>query len=604
VGILKNMRDTFKANLASAKASESAAAESHSKFDKVKEDEHTKLKDSYEDKKKVTSANDEALGTKRSSKAEQEASKADDEEFLGKLRKQCVDKKAQYEDRKMVRANEDAAIAQAISILNSDEAFDTFGSVKATSEGGTGPTLLQVNSHVQRIANQRESVAMKLKVAAKRIGSLKLAKVVVALESGNPFNKVVAELDEMIAIIHKEEKEDLEQKGWCDSEREENHEQLDNKKSGEDALNGDITQLLDEINNEETGLKKQLADLQAKLDENKKAQADEIEDRGMENVAYQANVKNLVKAQEVVSKATKVLKKFYDWLHKKQGPHHYDKKAGKDSGIGNMKRIAGASIEQLEDACSDDPNCAGFNSKGWLKSEIADEGDWYGVDSDLYVKVYDIENPVLLQKNSKKEDPDMPDSFEDEESDSGSYSGQTGKANDVVSMLEFITEETKKEEDSAHEDELASQHAFEDTMADLKTQEGATLDSMAEVQEQLAEKEKNLEETKTDHARVVHERKAIEKYLLKIKGGCDFITENFDTRHDNRASEEDALNNAKEELYSTPAYKRAKAEEEKKALGECGDKCEVDREGAECMACIEGISVDGYCASRKDAKGC
>merc|ERR1719217_2020697 len=338
----------------------------------------------------------------------------------------------------------------------------------------------------------------------------------------------------MIEIIHKEAGEDREQKDWCDSERADNHGQLADKISSQDQLSGDITQLVDEIENEETGLKKQLADLQAKLDENHKAQADEIEDRGMENVAYQANVKNLVQAETIVAKATKTLKKFYDWLHKKQGPHHYDKKSGKDSGIGNMKRIAGASIEQLEDACSEDPNCAGFNSKGWLKSEMAPEEDWYDVESDLYVKVYDVENPVLLQKKARKEDPDMPDTWEEEESDSGAYSGQTGKANDVVSMLEFILEETKKEEDSAHEDELAAQHSFEDTMTDLKTQEAATLDSMAEVQELLAEKEKTLEETETDHARVTHERTAIEKYLLKIKGGCDFITENFDTRQTKR----------------------------------------------------------------------
>merc|ERR1719313_1301485 len=321
----------------------------------------------------------------------------------------------------------------------------------------------------------------------------------------------------MIAIIRKEEKEDTEQKNWCDSEREDNHAQLSNKLDSEDQLNGEITQLTDEIENEETGLKKQMADLQAKLDENHKEQADEIEDRGMENVAYQANVKNLVQAETIVAKATKTLKKFYDWLHKKQGPHHYDKKSGKDSGIGNMKRIAGASIEQLEDACSEDPNCAGFNSKGWLKSEIAPEDDWYAVESDLYVKVYDVENPVLLQKKTRKEDPDMPDTWEGEESDTGAYSGQTGKANDVVGMLEFILEETKKEEDAAHEDELASQHSFEDTMTDLKTQEAATLDSMAEVQEILAEKEKTLEEK--------------------------------------RDAEVESLETAKEELYSTPAYK-------------------------------------------------
>merc|ERR1719172_576965 len=49
VGILKNMRDTFKSNLASARSSESAAAESHTKFMKVKVDEHAKMKKSFQD---------------------------------------------------------------------------------------------------------------------------------------------------------------------------------------------------------------------------------------------------------------------------------------------------------------------------------------------------------------------------------------------------------------------------------------------------------------------------------------------------------------------------------------------------------------------------
>merc|ERR1712078_525465 len=102
---------------------------------------------------KVLGENDEEIGTKRVSKKEAEQSKADDEEFLAKLIKMCADKKVEYEDRKMIRANEEAAIAQAISILNSDEAFDTFGKTKATSEGETGPALLQVGSHVQRRAN-------------------------------------------------------------------------------------------------------------------------------------------------------------------------------------------------------------------------------------------------------------------------------------------------------------------------------------------------------------------------------------------------------------------------------------------------------------------
>merc|ERR1719316_130138 len=38
IGILKNMRDTFKANLASSRSSESVAAEAHKKISKAQED--------------------------------------------------------------------------------------------------------------------------------------------------------------------------------------------------------------------------------------------------------------------------------------------------------------------------------------------------------------------------------------------------------------------------------------------------------------------------------------------------------------------------------------------------------------------------------------
>merc|ERR1719159_2123346 len=269
----------------------------------------------------------------------------------------------------MIRANEEAAIAQAISILNSDEAFDTFGSTKALTTGGTGPAFLQVSKDSKGLSI-RQRLAKKLARQAKLTKSLKLARVAVSLESNNPFNKVVAELDEMIALINKEEKEDHAQKDWCDSEREENQAVLDDKISNKESLEGKVVELTDEIENAETGLKKQLADDQTKLAENRKAQADEIEDRGLENVAYQANVRNLVAAEEILGKATKVLKKFYDWLHKKQGPHHYDKKDGKDSGSSNGKRIPEASVEQLEDACSADPACAGFNTNGYLKMSI------------------------------------------------------------------------------------------------------------------------------------------------------------------------------------------------------------------------------------------
>merc|ERR1719305_1859391 len=68
VGILKNMRDTFKSNLASAQATESSEAESHTKFTEVKEAEYSTAQKVFNEQEKVLGENDEEVGTKRVSK--------------------------------------------------------------------------------------------------------------------------------------------------------------------------------------------------------------------------------------------------------------------------------------------------------------------------------------------------------------------------------------------------------------------------------------------------------------------------------------------------------------------------------------------------------
>merc|ERR1719482_258435 len=509
----------------------------------------------------------------------------------------CAKKKTkEYEDRKMIRANEEAAVAQAISILNSDAAFDTFGATKSATEGAT--EFLQMRMQTQR-KSARELVLRQITRAARRTKSLRLAKIAAMLENENPFNKICGEVEKMIALIQKEEAQDHEQFDWCNSERESNHEQKSEKQDMIDGLNERVTELVDIIDNEETGLKALLAEENAKLAENQKDQADETEDRAAENAAYQKNVHNLVEAEKILAKATKVLQKFYDWLHAKTGPHHYEEKAGKDAGGGNMKRIPEASVADLEEACSAEPSCAGFNSDGWLKSAIDPEDKWYDSNGSLYVKVYDAENPVgLAQLSSKsREDPAPPS---EEFSETGSAEGA-----DAVSMLSFILKETEAEEKAAHESEESAQKAYEDTMADLKTQEASMQDTIADLSEQLAEKEKTLAETNEDLTKTLAEHKAIEKYLLKIKPGCDFITDNIEMRDEHRAAEIAALQGAEDALKSTPVYKKAAAEAEKAALGECADKCPVGEDkNLACKACIAGTSESGYCGGHADDPVC
>merc|ERR1719335_2103284 len=112
------MRDTFKANLADAIKTEDDAQKAYDKFMDIKQ--------------KALGGNDGALATKRKQLAASQKQKASDEEFLEKLLPLCETKAKGYEARKLLRANEEAAIAEAISILNSDDAFATFGGVDAT----------------------------------------------------------------------------------------------------------------------------------------------------------------------------------------------------------------------------------------------------------------------------------------------------------------------------------------------------------------------------------------------------------------------------------------------------------------------------------------
>jgi len=142
-------------------------------------------------------------------------------------------------------------------------------------------------------------------------------------------------------------------------------------------------------------------------------------------------------------------------------------------------------------------------------------------------------------------------------------------------------------------------------MADLKDEQKTLEESLAKYQLELAEKQKELAEKKEELKEAEAKLKAIEKYLLKIKPGCDYIAENYDTRKKNRNLEKDALNKAVDLIKGTPAYKKAVVAQEQEDLGDCKDICnEEGRDHAKCEACLAGTSVPGYCAGHKGTPGC
>merc|ERR1719399_1258071 len=598
IGILKNMRDTFKDNLKEARSAEAAAVEAHDKFMATKKEEHDLMDASYVKKQGELGENDTELAAKKKELKETEEQLAEDQSFLADLTAMCKEKTALYEDRKSVRAGEEAAIAQAISVLNSDDAFDTFGKVSATSGKAEAPLgkFIQLKS---KQMTPRQSVMKMLLLAAKDSKSLKLAKIAVALQTGNPFKTVLKSIDSMIALIDEEEQADDDKKAWCDEERKTNTESKEEFEAEVERLNGVIDQLISDI---EDDYKPKLAKANIALTENKKTQVEKTAERKEELEFYQEDVKNLTEAQRLLSSALATLKKFYDFLHAKQGKHHYEKEAGTNSKGGGMRRthitiIASdpdyeEKVAELEELCSKEPECVGFDTQGWLKSDIGETYEAAG--SDLFVKVFDEENQATLLQQGPVYEGEM---YEEE------FKGQRDAG--VLGLIEQIRDDTAKEEEEAHTAEEESVKVYEETMKDL-TEEQATLeDTIESLEASIAQAEKDLALANQDLKKTTSALEKVVAYLAQIKPGCDFIDENLEHRKKARSAEKGALENAIELLKGTPAFKAAEHAASQDALGECKEICNTDgRDFATCEACLADTSVPGYCAGHAGTPGC
>lgn len=478
VGILKQMLETFKDNLDGAKDAEKMEKKAQKKYVKDLEEQHEIFTDTKNDKVEIMGGNDEDLATKKTQKEEAESQLEDDKEFLEKLTESCATKEKQYKKRTLLRTNEEAAIAEAISILDSDEAFGAFGKTAPTSTGATsgGKFFLQMASSQQAVAMRTKAMDV-LQDAARSTKSMRLIKVALMLEKKNPFDKVIKEIESMLKLIVEEGKADQKQLDWCDSEREANDDELTKRTDQIETLEGEIDDLDDQINNPETGLIAQIKSTEEDITENQETQASERKTRNEEHAVYLEETSNCKAAEAILKRAIHVLQRYYD-----------------------------AQEKHLEES--------------------------------------------FLQVS---EDPAPPDADFNAE-------GQSAKGNEVLDMLNFIKDETKKERETVQEDEDDAQSDFDSSIETLEGELETLQDSLSSLNEDLAEKKKALLTKKVDLKDTKHAKQAIEKYIKEIEPGCDFITENFDMRNENRETETNALEKADALIKDTPAYKKFESE--------------------------------------------
>merc|ERR1719183_3207616 len=308
-GILKQMKETFESNLSSSQKEEMQSQQAYDDLKAAKELEIKAGSDQKDTKTQELADTDEKLAQAKQDLEDTRNSLAADQKFLMNLKETCQMTDQEFEERTKTRAEETKAVSEALAILSSDDAHDTFTSTF---------NFIQVSRATQSKRDKAEKI---LYAVAKKTGHPRLATLATRVRLDN-FKKVSEEIDGMIADL-KMKKRDIEQM---------------------EAKIADLTASIEELTKAIAALQAEIAEMQVQL---KRAG----EDRELENKDFQNVVADQRETQRLLTNALNVLKGFYEkaFLQTSQkqpaGPppppgfKKYEKSSGSGGVMGMLEQI-------------------------------------------------------------------------------------------------------------------------------------------------------------------------------------------------------------------------------------------------------------------------
>merc|ERR1712113_374529 len=225
-----------------------------------------------------------------------------DKEFLANLEKNCEKKKKEWDVIVKTRADELAALADTIKVLNDDDALELF---KKTLPSASSFLQIQVTAQDMRA---RALTGLK-KFMEQRPTNAKLELLALALEGKKiGFEKVIKMIDDMVATLKVEQKDDDTKKEYCAEELDLSD---DKKKSLEHAV-ADLETAIEDLKGAIATLTEEIAALVAGIKELDTMVAEATEQRKEENADFKELMASDTAAKELMKFAKNRLNKFYN----------------------------------------------------------------------------------------------------------------------------------------------------------------------------------------------------------------------------------------------------------------------------------------------------
>jgi hypothetical protein len=218
MGILKDMYDTFSANLETSTETEAVAYKNYESLMGVKGNEMATLTKTREKKEQQKAAAEKDQADNEISYDDAVKSLKEDTEFFDTTKKNCMAKADEWSERVRARTEELAGINKALEILTSDDAKALFN--KAIKPG-VETLFLQQDIGQPSVTRAFDT----LKKGADRSGSMRLMQIASNLKAGGHFDAVTGEIDKMKEVVKAEEKKDIADKDWCKEEKHKNEQE-------------------------------------------------------------------------------------------------------------------------------------------------------------------------------------------------------------------------------------------------------------------------------------------------------------------------------------------------------------------------------------------
>jgi len=157
------------------------------------------------------------------------------------------------------------------------------------------------------VQKARTDAFSQLKALATKYQNTNIAKIAAKLKNGGHFDKMLKIIDDMIALLRREEQEDIEHRDRCEGAINKNGNDKADAEAAITKAQNEITRLGDE----KTALQTKIGDLEDDIDDTEKEMRDTLRMRNKEKAEFETALQDDAQAVALLEEAMTWLTKFY-----------------------------------------------------------------------------------------------------------------------------------------------------------------------------------------------------------------------------------------------------------------------------------------------------